>query len=95
MCFLFEILKIIHNFIQNHIIMLLNIGESIKRRRKALKITQPYLADLAEVSVNTIFKIESGEANPTIEVITKIADVLGMKIQLVIKNINEPEDENS
>lgn len=75
--------------------MLLNISQALRRRRKELKLTQPYLADLAEVSVNTIFKIERGEANPTIEVITKIANVLGMKIQLVIKRINEPEDATS
>jgi transcriptional regulator with XRE-family HTH domain len=68
--------------------MLLSISETIKNRRKELNITQSYLADMAEVSVNTIFKIERGEANPTVEVVEKIIDVLGMEIQLVIKDIN-------
>lgn len=68
--------------------MLVSISETIKNRRKELKLTQPYLAEMADVSVNTIFKIERGEANPTVEVLEKIIDVLGMEIQLTIKDIN-------
>lgn len=75
--------------------MLLSLGKSIKNRRKELRLTQPYLADLAGVSVNTIFKIEQGEANPTIEVLTRIAEVLGMEIKLVIRGINEQSNEES
>lgn len=70
--------------------MLLSISKTIKNRRQELKLTQAYLADLAEVSTNTIFKIENGEANPTVAVLEKIAAVLGMEIQLVIKDINHP-----
>jgi y4mF family transcriptional regulator len=70
--------------------MLVSISETIKNRRKELKLTQPYLAEMADVSVNTIFKIENGEANPTVEVLEKIIEVLGMEIQLTIKDINRP-----
>jgi transcriptional regulator with XRE-family HTH domain len=70
--------------------MLVSISETIKNRRKELTLTQPYLADMADVSVNTIFKIENGEANPTVEVLEKIIEVLGMEIQLTIKDINRP-----
>ena len=66
----------------------LSIGQSIKMRRKELKITQPYLAELAGVSVNTLYKIERGEANPTIDILNKITDVLGFEIKLVIREIN-------
>ena len=41
------------------------IGHLIKSRRKALKVTQPHLAELAGISVNSLYKIERGEANPT------------------------------
>lgn len=61
------------------------IGESIKNRRKTLSITQPHLAELAGVSVNTLYKIERGEANPTLEVVAKLADVLGMELTLTVK----------
>lgn len=63
-----------------------DFGIVIKSRRKALKITQPYLAGLAKISVNTLYKIERGAANPTLEVIEKIADVLGMQMKLEVKN---------
>ena len=62
------------------------IGEQIKQRRKELKITQSSLAELANVSLNTLSRIESGKANPTIDVIAKIADILGFELKLVIKN---------
>ena len=45
------------------------IGEQIRLRRKELMITQPDLADIASISVNTLYKIERGQANPTIEVL--------------------------
>ena len=54
------------------------VGNSIKERRKTLRVTQSQLAELAEISVNTLYKIERGQANPTLDTLTKIADVLGM-----------------
>jgi transcriptional regulator with XRE-family HTH domain len=64
------------------------IGRSIKLRRKALKITQPDLAQLAKVATNTVYKIERGQANPTLDVIEKISAVLGMEIKLEVKKTN-------
>jgi len=63
------------------------IGEQIRLRRKELMITQPNLADIAEVSVNTLYKIERGQANPTIEVLGKILDVLGLEISVGVKQV--------
>ena len=63
------------------------IGKTIKERRKALKITQPDLADLAKISVNTLYKIERGEANPTIDILERILEVLGLDIKLEAKRI--------
>ena len=40
-----------------------NIGTQIKSRCKALKISQPVLAQLANVTTNTLYKIERGQAN--------------------------------
>jgi transcriptional regulator with XRE-family HTH domain len=61
------------------------VGETIKARRKELKITQPHLAELAEVSTNTLYKLERGQGNPSLEVLCKLADVLGMEFKLEIK----------
>ena len=64
-----------------------DVGTVIKRRRKALKVTQPHLADQAGISVNSLYKIERGEANPTLDLLKKIADVLGLEIKLEVKRI--------
>jgi len=60
------------------------IGESIRNRRKELEITQPHLAELAQVSVNTLYKIERGQGNPSLEILNKLADVLGMELKLEV-----------
>jgi transcriptional regulator with XRE-family HTH domain len=66
-----------------------DLGLAIKNRRKALKITQHYLAELAKISVNTLYKIERGAANPTVDVLEKIADVLGLEFKVEVKKINQ------
>jgi len=61
------------------------IGESIKNRRRTLKVTQVQLAELADISVNTLYKIEREQANPTLDTLTKISDILGMEVCLQLK----------
>lgn len=66
--------------------MLVNsIGDSIKNRRKELGLNQPHLAELAQVSTNTIYKIERGQSNPSLNVLHKLAEVLGMELKLEVK----------
>ena len=62
------------------------LGKTFKERRKNLGITQPHLAELSGISANTIYMLERGRSNPTLEVLTKIADVLGMELKLQVKN---------
>jgi len=61
------------------------IGKQIKERRKVLRITQPDLAEMGGVSINTLYKIERGQANPTIQMVNKIAEILGMEIKIEVK----------
>jgi len=61
------------------------IGKQIKERRKVLRITQPDLAEMAGISINTLYKIERGQANPTIQIVNKIAEILGMEIKIEVK----------
>jgi len=65
---------------------LIEIGEEIRKRRSVLKITQLHLAEMAEISESTILRIEKGQANPTLEVLMKIADILGLEIKLEVRN---------
>lgn len=62
-----------------------NLGETIRKRRRDLSITQPHLAELAEISTNTLYKLERGMGNPSLEVINKLADVLGMELTIEVK----------
>lgn len=66
--------------------MLVNtIGKSIKKRRKELGITQPHLAELAKMSTNTLYKLEREQGNPSLDVLNKLAEVLGMELKLEVK----------
>lgn len=63
------------------------IGSFVRDRRKMLGITQPDLAEMAQISINTLYKIERGEANPSVRVLNKIVDILGLEISIEIKNV--------
>ncbi|MDZ4757798.1 MAG: helix-turn-helix domain-containing protein [Bacteroidota bacterium] len=62
-----------------------HLGQAIKNRRKELSITQPHLAELANVSTNTLYKIERGQGNPSLDVLIKLSEVLGMELKLEVK----------
>ncbi|MFN8319212.1 MAG: helix-turn-helix transcriptional regulator [Saprospiraceae bacterium] len=61
------------------------LGEIIRTRRRELSITQPHLAELAKVSTNTLYKLERGQGNPSLDVLNKLAEVLGMELTLEVK----------
>ena len=70
-----------------------DIIESLKKRRITLQVNQETLALLSGVGLRTVKQFESGKGNPTLETLQKIADVLGLELQLVIKNLaKENED---
>ena len=62
-----------------------DLGNIIRTRRKELKITQPHLAELAGISTNTLYKLERGQGNPSLEVLNKLAEVLGLTLSMDIK----------
>lgn len=71
---------------QNHTIMLVkHLGETIKSRRKELRITQPHLAELAQISTNTLYKLERGQGNPSLDILNKLAEVMGMELKLEVR----------
>lgn len=61
------------------------LGKVIKERRLELGTTQQQIADLAGVSVNTLYQLERGQSNPTIEVLVKVVEVLGMELKLEVR----------
>ena len=62
------------------------IADNIKKYRNKLGISQDKLSKLADVTYNTIIKIESGaNINPTIETLSKIAKALNVGVDDLIK----------
>ncbi|MCR5326133.1 MAG: helix-turn-helix domain-containing protein [Bacteroidales bacterium] len=60
-------------------------GKQIKKRRKLLGVTQKQLADLSGIGINTLTKIERDEGNPTLEVLNRVLDTLGLMLTISIK----------
>lgn len=52
-----------------------------------LSLTQQDLADYAGVSLRIIRSIEAGKGNPSVATISKIAEVLGLQLQLNVKEV--------
>ena len=62
------------------------ISNNIKKYRDKLGVSQDRLSKLADVTYNTIIKIESGaNTNPTIETLKKIAKSLNVKVDDLLK----------
>lgn len=61
------------------------IGANVRSLRKGKGLSQEKLARLADVSLNTLTKIESGFAKkPTIQTAAKLAKALGVKLDDLI-----------
>ncbi len=67
----------------------IELFKAIKERRVDMQVTQEILAELSGISLRTLKLIESGRANPTILTLQKIADVIGMEINLSVKKIDK------
>src|SRR3989344_5896354 len=61
------------------------IGKNIKKFRQEKELSQDKLSKLADLSLNTVVKIELDESpNPTIETIQKIAKALDVSVDMVV-----------
>lgn len=62
------------------------IGKNIKLYRQNKDLSQDKLSKLADLSLNTVVKIELDESpNPTIETIQKIAKALDVSVDDLLK----------
>jgi len=63
-----------------------NISDNLKKLRGKNGYSLEKIARLADLSLNTIVKVENGvNQNPTIETLTKIAKALEVKVNDLIK----------
>ena len=64
-----------------------NIGINIKSERIRKGISQEELAEKCDISRNSVSLVETGKINPTILRVVDIAKVLGVDINILIKDI--------
>lgn len=59
------------------------LGNKIRQRRKLLRLRQRDLAELAGVTLRGLTELENGRANPTLNQLSKILEVLGLEFRVV------------
>jgi transcriptional regulator with XRE-family HTH domain len=60
-------------------------GKTIRKRRLSLQIDQRSLSEIAGIAVHTLSNIEAGKGNPTVEVLDRVLNALGMELRIQIK----------
>jgi transcriptional regulator with XRE-family HTH domain len=71
------------------------IGHLLRKRRELLGLLQPQLAAISGVSIRTIQLVEMGKGNPSLETLIKLADPLGLQIDLSIKEAGRKDASRS
>lgn len=64
-----------------------NLGTNIKSERLRKNISQEKLAELTNISRNSVSLIETGKINPTVLKVLDIASALGTDLNALTKNI--------
>ena len=77
---------------ENNIVMedknrLRNLGINFKSERLRRDISQEKLAELTNISRNSISLIETGKINPTILKVIDIANVLGVELAILTRDV--------
>lgn len=64
-----------------------NLGINIKSERLRKNISQERLAELTNISRNSVSLIETGKINPTVLKVLDIANVLGTDLNALTKDV--------
>jgi transcriptional regulator with XRE-family HTH domain len=65
------------------------LGKTIQTRREYLSLKQEDVAEMTGITSKTIYLIESGKGNPSIDTLTKLVDVLGLEMSIGIKKVEQ------
>jgi y4mF family transcriptional regulator len=65
--------------------ILIEIGQTIRKRRKFLGIMQKDLSEITGISLRSLIDIETGKGNPSINQLNKILDALGLTLKLTVE----------
>lgn len=61
-----------------------NLAKNIKQLREARNLTQDQLAKLSDIPRPTLANLESGESNPTLSVLVKVAGAFQISVEALI-----------
>lgn len=67
------------------------LAANLKRRRKALGLSQGDLSVLASVAASHLSFMENARANPTLEVLTQLAEALQCKVVDLLEPVEESD----
>ena len=59
------------------------------RRRRQLGLNQQEVANLLGMSRASLSQLERGMGNPTLDTLTRLADVLGLELKLSLKQTHQ------
>jgi transcriptional regulator with XRE-family HTH domain len=71
---------------------MIELGTKLRRRREVLGLLQTQLATLSGVSTRTIQLVEQGKGNPSLDTLLQLADPLGVRLDLVLKEPGKPRE---
>ena len=63
--------------------------QTVKKRRKVLNVNQEEVALLSGIGLRTLKHFESGKGNITLKNLQKILEVLGLELNLTIKDMTQ------
>lgn len=73
-------------------ISMIDLGEKLRQRRELLGLLQSQLAALSGVSTRTIQLVEQGKGNPSMGTLLQLADPLGLRLDLALKQPAKPDE---
>jgi transcriptional regulator with XRE-family HTH domain len=65
------------------------LGEALRRHRELIRLSQEDLADRAGIDRTYVSGLERGRRNPTVKVLQRLADALGVDLDVIFATARE------
>ena len=64
------------------------IGERLKKKRKSSGLTQEEVAELVDITVVYLSKIENGHVRPTLDLLCQVSEIVGIDLGDLFSNVS-------
>ena len=68
------------------------VGERVRDARRTLGLTMAQFAEVAEISLGMVSKIEHGQTSPSLSTLTRLAHAAGVPITAFFRGLDEEHD---